>query len=222
MSSSSSKFAVLCVVVAGAVGGAWAWAQDDAQGPETTPRPTAQQEPTHRLPEAWHGVWTGRAVLIGPEGERVRFPMSLRIEPLDDPGAAPGALSWELVYNEGELRQVRGYTIAPVTQAPGRFRIDEGNGIAIEATLFADDILYSSFDVQGSRLTTRHALRGDGTMVMEIVSSRDAQALTTGGGEVETPDGMFPIPEVVAHRPGTLQRAVLTRQTKPAGESDPE
>jgi hypothetical protein len=63
-----------------------------------------------------------------------------------------------------------------------RFRIDEQNGILLDARL-VDGVLYSHFEVGGNWLTSRNELR-DGVMRFEVTSAKHT-ADKTGGAKVQ-------------------------------------
>ena len=134
------------------------------------------KEPTALAP-AWHGDWRGQLVITGPGDKRSELAMRLVIEPIKD----SSEFTWKLTYGEGDKAQLRDYKLVPVPGKPGRFRIDERNGIVLDARL-VNDVIYCPFEVGGAVLSTRYELRGD-TLRFDVTSSKPL-AEKTGDGKV--------------------------------------
>ncbi len=182
------------------------------RGPEPTSTSTPSSSSTdpstpESLPEPWWGTWSGRCRVVRFEsGPDLEVPTTLRIARLsqDEKGGddrvdneAPRTLSWTLIYGEGDGRQVRDYTIHPLPDQPGRFLIDEGNGIQLPCTL-VDDVLHSAFQVESTILVARYALRDD-RIHLEIASYR-----TTGDAD---DNRAVPTLRLIAIQSGILIRA---------------
>lgn len=129
------------------------------------------------LPAEWHGVWCGELVITGPGDKPSKVPLVLKVEPL-----AGGGFAWVATYGEGAKAVVKDYKLLPDAKRPGRFRIDEGNGIVLGARL-VDGVLYSQFAVGGAVLAARYELRGE-VLRFEVTSARPA-AEKTGDGKVQ-------------------------------------
>jgi hypothetical protein len=129
------------------------------------------------LPASWHGDWRGTLAITGANGKATEVPMALKIEPL----AGARELKWAITYGAGAKAQVRDYKLVPDGDKPGRFKIDERNGIVLSARL-AGTTLYSTFEVEGALLTARYELRGD-ALLFEITSNKKAEK--TGDGKVQ-------------------------------------
>ena len=138
---------------------------------------TDEPQPATGLPPAWQGTWKGTMVIHGPAGQRSDVPLVFRVAPL--PGST--ALTWVMTYGTGEKTMVKDYKLVPVPGKPGRFQIDEKNGITLDARL-ADQVLYSQFGVGKALLTARYELRGD-TLWFEVTSAQPAPTKT--GGQVQ-------------------------------------
>ena len=149
----------------------------------------------------WRGDWTGR--LTVQRGDRVlqEVDMSLRIHPLD----SAGCYTWALFYDTGATQDERPYVICPTDSLGEHFRIDERNGIILEADRFGH-VLYSRFEVMDNLLLTRDEVRGD-TLYHEIVSGR-LSPKPTGDTVLASGDT---IPAVAVYPLATRQSARMTR-----------
>lgn len=132
------------------------------------------------LPADWHGEWAGTLVMTSQNDTKTDAPIKLNIEPI----TGSDDLTWKLTYGSGDKQQVKDYKLVP-TKTAGRFRIDEQNGIVLDARL-AGGVLYSQFEVGGSWLTARYELR-DGRLRFEVTSAKPA-AEKTGDGKVQRYD----------------------------------
>lgn len=141
------------------------------------------------LPAAWHGEWAGELVVYAPDGEK-KVPLTLVIVPVD----GSDALTWKATYG-GPKPVVKDYKLLPGDK-PGRFKIDEGGGLVLDARLDGD-VLVSAFAVGEAVLTARYELR-DGKLRQEVTSAKKAGDKLPAGVQGY---------EVVG-----VQRAVLTRK----------
>lgn len=149
-------------------------------------------DPAPRLPE-WHGQWRGTLTIAGAAQT---IPMGLDIEPIE----GRDALAWRIIYGEGSSRQVRDYELLP-GDAPGRFVIDEKNGILLDARL-EGGVLVSAFEVQGNTLVARYELRGEELRYEILTWANAAQRESVAG---EGPEAI----RVRAFPVGGYQRAAL-------------
>ena len=137
-----------------------------------------EKKPGAPLSTEWQGTWTGKLAIAGPSDERSEVPVALRIEPIK----GSSELTWAITYGEGEKAVVRDYKISPDGENPHRLRIDEKNGVVLEARL-VNNVIYSQFSVGGGLVTARYELRGD-TLRFEVTSSKPA-GQKTGQGQVQ-------------------------------------
>jgi hypothetical protein len=138
--------------------------------------PAAQ--PTSPLPPEWLGTWTGKLAISSAADKQSEVAVALKIEPIK----GTRELTWAITYGEGARAMVRDYKLVPDGDKPGRFKIDERNGIALDARL-VNGVMYSQFKVGDAMLTARYELRGD-TLRFEITSAK-AVADNTGKGSVQ-------------------------------------
>lgn len=136
------------------------------------------KQPAPALPREWHGTWAGTLVITPATGTPSEVAISLRVAPIE----GSRSLTWAITYGKGEKASVRDYRLVPDGDHGGRFKIDEGNGVLLDARL-TGTVLYSQFEVGGALLTARYELRGD-TLRFEIVSAKPAAA-KTGNGQVQ-------------------------------------
>lgn len=144
--------------------------------------PTAAEELP--LPAAWHGTWAGTLSITRDKAEAEDIPMRLEVGPTDD----AGRYTFRLTYGEGAKKQVRDYLLNAKAGKPGRFEIDERNGIRLDATLTGAR-LDTLFQVGDSLVQTRYELTKSG-MKVEITAYSVREPLSTkpekGGAEVRS------------------------------------
>jgi hypothetical protein len=150
------------------------------------------------------GEHRGGLRLIGDAAVR-EVPMGLTVATLAD---APGALRWAIHYGAGSEAQTRDYRLLVVDAAAGHYRIDERNGIVLDARL-VDDELVSVFAAGGQILVARYRAVPDGVWFALESFAADG-AVPAGGAEA----GGVP---VSSWRDFTRQRARLRRQPAPGG-----
>jgi hypothetical protein len=136
------------------------------------------KKPGAPLSTEWHGTWTGKLAITGPNEERSEVPVALKVEPIK----GTSELTWTITYGEGEKAVIRDYKILPDGENPNRLRIDEKNGVVIEARLVSN-VIYSQFAVGGGLVTARYELHGD-TLRFEVTSSKPS-GQKTGEGRVQ-------------------------------------
>lgn len=117
------------------------------------------------LPQAWMGTWQGTMQLHGPSGKPGQVEVTLTIEPI----AASGEWTWKTSYGKKGEALIKDYKLVPVSGKPGLFKMDEKNGILLDARL-TDNILHSQFKVGDSFLTARYEMQGD-ILTMEVTSA---------------------------------------------------
>lgn len=119
----------------------------------TSPLVAQEEKGEIALPRQWHGHWQGELQIMA-KAKKTGVPMSLKIEPMDD-----GRYRWEIGYGVGEGKQLRKYLLEVDRKKPGRFVIDEQNGIRL-AGILTEKTLQFSFIVGKSLLVTRYELVG--------------------------------------------------------------
>jgi hypothetical protein len=132
------------------------------------------KKPAAHLANEWHGTWKGTLTITNQTDKQSEVPLVFNIEPIK----GTHDVRWAMTYGEGDKAVVKDYKLVPVPEQPGRFRIDEGNAVALNARL-VNGVIFSQFDVGGYLLTARYELRGE-TLRFEVSSSKPA-AKKTGG-----------------------------------------
>lgn len=144
----------------------------------------AQPADPPALPAGWVGKWAGTLTINRDTGDPQELPMSLEVRPLAD----GSRYTWRIVY-DGEKKQTRDYELVVKPGKPGRFEIDEKNGIRLGARLVGTT-LYALFQVGDAMIQSRYELTGDVLRVeMTAYTTRDPLATKpiAGGGEVKSP-----------------------------------
>lgn len=149
------------------------------------------------FPQGWQGSWAGTLTTYGGANSQ-RFTMKLDIRP----AATEGRWTWIITYDGDQGSQVRNYELVPRDPAKGLWEIDERNGIVIPAR-WLNGVLYTDFEVQGNRISTREELvmdRSSPSIHVEMRTLLDSTATKSGGGQV---------PEVTSLVPQSAQMGVL-------------
>ncbi len=136
------------------------------------------------LPTDWHGVWAGRLTVYGREGKTFTKAMELRIAPRK----GTRAVTWQMTTEMNSRKQVRNYELVPRPDKPGLFRIDEKNGIVLNARL-TGSALYAFYKDGDVLISSRFERRGDDLHVeLASVETRDplVSALREDGIEIQS------------------------------------
>lgn len=136
------------------------------------------------LPAYWHGTWAGTLKVIPEKGDPHEMPMSLEIRPLAD----AARYTFRITYGEPGKGQVRDYELVPKKDKPGRFEIDEKNGIKVDARLNGA-ALHALFRVGGALIQSRYERIGDVLRVEMTAYDTAAPKVTKptrGGMEVKS------------------------------------
>ena len=162
--------------------------------------PAVGQTDSLSFPADWVGNWAGTLDIYTARGKTQSLPMRLRIQPLDS-----GRYTYHIIYGPDEATGLRPYVLEPVDAGRGRWRIDERNGIALEAYV-RGSTLYSRFEVMGSLLLSSVAREG-AYLRYEIVAGPMEPVSVTGDTVVDGEE----IPAVRAYPVPTAQVARLRR-----------
>lgn len=149
------------------------------------------------FPADWLGTWSGTATVTLPDGKQpFKTEMTLTIEPLLE----SDGVSWAIDYHQET--GVRAYELSPMEAQPGRYQLDERNGIVIPNALVGDT-LYSSFTVGKAQLITRTRRMANETLLFDIMTFPAADSATTGNQNG--------VPAVGTRALKSIQRAMLRR-----------
>src|SRR5262245_772883 len=116
------------------------------------------------LPKSWHGVWVGKLTVHTVKGKSFERDMEISILPIKD----SKSVTWKITSSFKDKVSVRNYELFPELEKPGLFKIDEKNGILIDAQLLGQ-ALYSSFKDDPMLTNVKYERRGDSVFV-EMIS----------------------------------------------------
>jgi hypothetical protein len=153
------------------------------------------------LPD-WHGTWEGHCTSLRQSAPPQEFAMSLVVLPRE----GSESVTWKTTYRmDGGQDEVRDYLLLP-TSTPGRFVVDERNGIQLD-TFLVEDTLYQNFFLPGSgtALVARWQRQQD-RLELEIPGWYVASGSTTHG-----PGGV----SVTSFPLTSIQRCSLARAAAP-------
>ncbi len=149
------------------------------------------------LPAEWDGIWKGTLAIVSADGTRQELAMELHVLPV----AGGNRKTWKILYGEGTKQTTRPYDIGPVAGGPGRFVVDEKNGLFIDNHL-AGKTLYSQFMVTTNLVTTRFENLGDSMKVeLLLFSMNEPRRSKLTGGDIE----------VASYRFSSVQTGMLKR-----------
>lgn len=146
------------------------------------------------FPDSWIGKYSGPLEILGVEGATQTLTMHMEVAPSEN----RGQWHWRLQYKGQPMRD---YVLIEVVAAAGHYRIDEKNGIVLEAQRFGDE-LHSVFSMNGMVLNATYRNTEEG-IEFRITTVREEAATTTGGESG--------IPAVGSHGTIAVQRALLKK-----------
>lgn len=100
--------------------------------------------------------------------------MELHIGPIE----GKKSFTWRIIYGVDKKRQVRNYELVPDLEKAGQFKIDEKNGIVIDARLMGNAI-YCHFKVNDVLINAKYERRGE-SLFVEIASVGLKEPRVTG------------------------------------------
>ena len=154
----------------------------------------SSQEKKEQFPDNAIGVYKGDLTIASSKGKQT-LPMEFHLQKTD----SVHKFKYVLVYNDSP----RNYTLIAKNKKKGIFEIDENNGIILP-TKYANNTLYSFFEVQGNFLSSRLHFKKD-TLDFEILFTKIKNKIITGGISKE-------IPKVYGYPISTVQKAILKKQ----------
>ena len=131
-----------------------------------------------------------------------RVPVTFEIAPT----AEEGVYRWRTTYNHDPSTGQKDYLLRTVDIAAGRYAIDEGGGVVLDAD-WMGRALISIFEVQGRTFEARYALEGE-MLVQDIVYW---QSIPPRGSDADPKR-----PPVATVRIEGRQRSELRRAAAPA------
>ena len=131
--------------------------------------------------DVWAGQWKGPCEARLPAAVPtlgILFTLDRTVEPI--PGS--NRYKWKSDYRmPGHPDAPKDYEIYPVEVQRGHFRIDEKNGIEIDAFL-SHDSLYTHFQVGDATIVTTDRLESDGKVMIVDLLTFTSQGATNSGG----------------------------------------
>ncbi len=146
----------------------------------------------------WMGKWEGTLMIYSATKPIKEVPMKIWNFETD----TIGTYGWYLIYGEDEEKGTRPYFLKTISTETGHYQVDEKNGIILDSYLIGDKMI-STFDVQGSLISSIYTLETDGRMTFEILFGKSDDPNITGGKD--------DIPSVESYKMGGYQKAVLQR-----------
>lgn len=140
------------------------------------------------------GIYKGILEINSEKGTQ-KIPMEFHLQKTD----SLHKFKYVLIYDGNP----RNYTLLAKDTEKGIFEIDENNGIILPSK-FANNTLYSFFEVQGNFLSTRMYFDKE-FLDFEILFTKTKNKTITGGVSKD-------IPKVYGYPITTVQKAILTKQ----------
>ncbi len=159
---------------------------------------SSQKLDTLAFPDAYFGIYKGKLNISSEKGGQ-QIPMEFHLLATD----SADVYDYIIVYDIGEIRQERPYTLIEKDAQKGNYILDENNGIILDAKVYQNRI-YFLFEVMNSLLTTFITFE-ENHLVFEIVATNTENKKTSGGQSNE-------IPQVISYPINIVQRAVLYKQ----------
>lgn len=158
--------------------------------------------PTDPLFAAVLGRWAGECEVFLPGMAEPAF--TVGVERISERTANPDEISWTLIYHGGPAgpgEDIRNYTMRRDPAQPGRYVLDEHNGILLTNYMHGDDLMINDFEGLGFRLRGREEYR-NGRYDFEFVTSEVTPEITS----------VFNGIEFHAYKVVSTQRCSLRRQ----------
>lgn len=150
------------------------------------------------FPEDFFGKYKGKLTITNANSSQ-EIDMEFHLLPTD----TLGKYHYVIIYKSEKINQERKYTLLEKDKTKGQYVVDENNGILLNTT-FANNALYSIFEVQGGLLTTTEHFY-DNYMDFEIMYSLKEKVEKSGNTDEETP-------EVLSYPVISVQKAKLYKE----------
>lgn len=141
------------------------------------PRPPRPEDP---LFAAVLGHWSGECNVYLPGVDEPVF--TVGVERISQPTANPDEITWTLIYHR-DVEDVRNYFMRKDPARPGRYLLDEKNGIILTSYMHTDDLMINDFEGLGFRLRGRE-LYSRSRYEFEFVTSAVTPEITSEIGGV--------------------------------------
>ena len=154
------------------------------------------------FPDDWLGYWEGDLHIYNETGLVQTLPMALDNAITE----VEGRYTWAIIYGPDSIAGRRDYFLDEIDISKGHYKVDEKNGIFLDAYLF-DNELVSVFEVMGNSLTSTYKREGD-SLLFDIMMYKSKHSSITGDTIMETDT----IPPVKNFKPVVRQKAVLKKR----------
>ncbi len=138
--------------------------------------------PSDPLFAAVLGHWKGECDIFLPGVDEPAF--SVGVERISERTADPDEITWTLIYRNGTTPDQRNYSMRRDPTQPGRYVLDEHNGILLTNYMHGDDLMINDFEGLGFRLRGREEYK-NGRYDFEFVTSEVVPEITSPLGDVE-------------------------------------
>ncbi len=152
----------------------------------------------------WLGEWEGTLYIYKNNEKPKEVKMEVRHFTTD----TLGTYGWFLIYGEDKIAGRRSYFLKTIDEDKGHYTVDEKNSIFLDTYMIGNKMI-STFDVEGSLISSIYTLLNKEEMMFEIIYSNTNDANISGGSEVEDEE----IPKVLSYKVGTYQKAILKKKT---------
>jgi hypothetical protein len=167
------------------------------------PRPPRTEDP---LFAAVLGHWSGECNVYLPGVDEPVF--TVGVERISQPTANPDEITWTLIYHR-DIEDVRNYFMRKDPVQPGRYLLDEKNGIVLTSYMHTDDLMINDFEGLGFRLRGREQYSRN-RYDFEFVTSAVVPEITSDIGGTE----------FYAYQVISTQRCSMRRAGRPGGDQD--
>lgn len=140
------------------------------------------------FPKNWEGRWKGELNIYDSKSVKpvMNLRMELYIEYVND-----SVWNWKIIYITPDKQDIRAYELYK-TAKPGKWIMDEKNGIQLNQTFICNRLI-SSFSIEKTLLVASYWLENN-VMNFEIVVTNLTPESTTGSGNEASPSiGNHPV-----------------------------
>ena len=169
----------------------------------TRPRPPGETDPLFR---AVLGHWVGHCDVFVPGQDAPVF--SVDTERISERTADPDEITWTIIYKTATT-DIRRYFMRKDPAQPGRYLLDEKNGIVLTSYMHTDDLMINDFEGLGFRLRGREQYSRN-RYDFEFVTSAVVPEITSDIGGTE----------FYAYQVVSTQRCSMRRAGRHGGDQD--
>lgn len=150
--------------------------------------------------DPWIGEWVGSLEIYNTKG--LAQTLNMRVKHFKTDTAE--VFGWYLIYGDDLEKGTRAYYLKTINEEEGHYQVDEKNSIFLDTYMIGNKMI-STFDVDGSLISSIYTLMDDGDMMFEILYANTKNANESGDTTYEGED----IPLVLSYKAGGYQKAIL-------------